>query len=126
MTLDEINILGNIIDTTWGRSSTSAASNFSCKAKLIKDGILITFGTFATFASERDIHNQLKSLESDADKIILAWIEKIKREFKTEAGHSLKIKIKNMDSTTETTNTQPHVSDRKTILFRRTFTCSLE
>ena len=84
----EVNILGNIFNTTYGRSS---ADTFSCKAVLEGNRVNITYSTTAYFASERDMHFQQMRLSEESSKILSDFVERTKEQFKEMSGTALKL-----------------------------------
>lgn len=126
MTLDEINALGQIIDTTWGRSSGYAAEADSCKIALVGDCLRVTYSMICTFASGNPMSEQARSYEKDADQIITKLVSNVKADFKEATGNSLKLKIyRPPDSSFEIIGVQSHVSPKRTALYRRQFLYAL-
>jgi hypothetical protein len=121
LTAEEINKLGNIIDTTWGKSSTPLRPTMSLKASLVKDNQLqIVFTSLGTFASDRAMSQQTAHLENDSIKATDAYLKDVKDQFKEETGRTLKTKIISSQPWTEIVSLQPHISPRRTAYYRRT------
>lgn len=100
MIFEEINILGDVIDTTWGKSSTDHKRNVfsSCKVGFLGkplDGdiqMVITSTAVLSFGDIEEREREIRKASRDADSVIEACIKKIKEDFKDKAGRSLKIK----------------------------------
>ena len=58
MTLDEINVLGNLLNSTFGRSSTSASPTESILGSLDGDIMVLKYTTIMTL-HDRQYHRQL-------------------------------------------------------------------
>lgn len=122
MTFDEINQLGRVIDTTWGKSSTASATGVaghSCKVTMTSDGLNIMYSVVGTFASDQAMREQTKLYEHAADQVLIQAEAKIKTDFKTAAAKSLKLKKIDINDTWEIIGTQSHVSPKRTALYRR-------
>lgn len=119
MTFSEINALGQIIDTTWGHTST-AMPGHSVKVTLAGDQLCITYTMVCTFASEHAMSEQARSYEKDADQIIQKLATKIKGDFRESTGRGLKMReSRKPDSSFEIISVQSHVSPKRTALYRR-------
>lgn len=84
---NEVNILGNIFNSSFGKSSLT----FNCKASLQGDKIKVMYSTSAIFASEQDMHWQQTRLSEESSSRITDFIASAKKEFKQEAGVALKL-----------------------------------
>lgn len=118
LTIDEVQVLGDITNTTWGKSSTSIAPTMSLKCTLIGDSILqISYKTVVTFASERSMREQMPALENDAVQATDRYLADIKKKFKDRVGKSLKTKVKTTIPSVEIINLQPHISPKRTAYY---------
>ena len=99
MTFDNINILGQILDTTFGKSSTNKSQTFSIKTTLSGDRINVTYTTIVNLVTDRVMRDQVKEEERVSEKLIGDFIDEVKKEFKQRAGSTLK--LKKGDSTDE-------------------------
>jgi len=84
---NEVNILGNIFNSSFGKSSLT----FNCKALLEDDRIKVMYSTSASFASEQDMHWQQVRLSEESTARIADFITNAKKEFKQESGVALKL-----------------------------------
>jgi len=112
---NEINILGNIFNTTFGRSSSDT---FSCKALLEGNKLKIMYNTTAYFASERDMRTQQARLAEESAVRISDLVKRSKDEFKEAAGFALKLdEVSDVDSL-ELVNASMN-NPRRIFLYRR-------
>lgn len=126
MTFNEINDLGQIIDTTWGQSSGGGLAGHSCKVVHGGNKLTVTYSCICTFASDQAMHEQSKSYEGTADQVITKMLSKIRSDFKEKAGRALKLKELSTDSSFEIIGVQSHVSPKRTALYRRQCHCTVE
>ena len=79
MTFNEVNVLGQVLDTTYGRSS-SPDGTWSIKTSLAGDTMTMKFITIVHFASERGLGDQVKIFSSEATQRINAYLKEILRK----------------------------------------------
>ena len=99
MTFDKINALGQILDTTFGKSSTTKSATFSIKTKMAGDTITVMYTTIVNLVTDRVMRDQVKEEERVSEKLIGDFINEVKKEFKQVTGSALK--LKKGDSTDE-------------------------
>ncbi len=88
LTTNEVNALGNIFNSSFGRSSSDT---FDCKAVLEGNKICIMYTTTAYFASDRDMHFQQARLSEESSVRIADFVKHTKDQFKEMSGTSLKL-----------------------------------
>ena len=115
---EEVNVLGQLLDTTWGRSSNAGAPTISVKGKIQGDKILLTYTSYATFASSMAQSQQLPRFIDEGKQATALFIKKIRADFKTETGKTLSMKVLSSTPSVEIISLQPHVSPRRTVSFR--------
>jgi len=119
LTFEEVQTLGNVLDTTWGRSSTTQAPTMSVKCVLTgEEALKITYTTVVTFASDHALSQQVPALENDAVQATNQYLGSVKKEFKAKAGRSLKSKLVSASPSIDLVSLQPHVSPKRTAYFR--------
>jgi len=91
MTFEHVNILGQILDTTFGRSSTAKSPTFSIKTTMSGDRINVTYTTIVNLVTDRVMRDQVREEERISEKLIGDFMNEVKKEFKKVAGSSLKI-----------------------------------
>ena len=108
LSFEEINILGNIVNDAWGKSSTGdkeydhSSSSAVTKAS-VQDNVLSLMAlTIVNLGSHGQQHKQIASTEKELDKYLNSYLANIKKEFKKKenAGRALKCKqIKDSEDT---------------------------
>ena len=115
----EMNVLGQICNDTWGKSSTTLLPTMSLKAMVLNADLFeVAYTTVCTFASDQDMRDQKKRFENEAEKLTKDLISKIKKEFKEKAERTLKLKHKETKDAVEIINIQPHINPVKSAYFR--------
>jgi len=89
MTFNETNVLGQIIDTSYGRSS-SPDGTWSIKVQLAGDTMTMKYTTVVHFATERGLGDQVQFCVNEATQRIDAYLKEVKSAFKDTAGRTLK------------------------------------
>tara|TARA_Y100000593_G_C4199690_1_gene281223 strand:+ start:128 stop:499 length:372 start_codon:yes stop_codon:yes gene_type:complete len=115
LSFDQVNILGNILNTTWGRG---ISETFSCKGEMSGDNLMITYSTVIYYASSDGLNAQASQLMEESNARINDLVKKVKSEYKAEAGEALTLKeVSNKDSyeMTQASSLNP----RKVAVYRR-------
>ena len=89
MNFRENNILGNLINTTYGKGS-SPSGDFSIKCDLAGDTMTLKYTTIVHFASEKSLQQQVVRCQDEAQKSLAGFLTSLKKGFKDEAGRALK------------------------------------
>jgi hypothetical protein len=92
MTFEDVNILGNLIDTTYGKSS-SPAGDYSIKSDLAGETLTLKYTTIVHFASERSLRDQVTRCKEEAHSRLNDYLKLIKSGFKDATGASLKTEM---------------------------------
>jgi|TARA_R100001163_G_C4949400_1_gene117828 hypothetical protein len=123
LSVQDIRVLGQICDTTYGRSSTVSSPTVSIKPTLQGDKLTIRYTSVVHLASERNLREQVRVVEEESLKVIKEYVKNLKKEFKSNAGRALGIKEDNSNDSLEMITTSPH-TPRKVAYYRRfsTFT----
>jgi len=101
LSFEESNALGQIIDTTWGRSSTNPTPTMSVKMRLSDDEVgLITYTTVVTYQGNLQ-QQELQQQLSIGNQAIDAYLKEVKKQFKEETGKTLKLKLVNLEPVIE-------------------------
>jgi hypothetical protein len=94
----DFNALGQVIDTTWGRSSTPNTSGYSVKISMLNaDMMLVTFQTYVNISSFHDHAVAKKKAKSEAEVVLSATLKSIKKRYKDLTGKSLSLKLVNSE-----------------------------
>lgn len=89
MNFRENNILGNLINTTYGKGS-SPSGDFSIKCDLAGDTMTLKYTTIVHFASEKSLQQQVVRCQDEAQKRLTGFLTSLKKDFKDESGRALK------------------------------------
>ena len=85
----EVNILGNLINSTYGKTS-SPAGDYSIKCDLVGDSMVLKYTTIVYFASEKSLRDQVARSNQEAQSRLDEYLKNIKDNFKEIAGRTLK------------------------------------
>lgn len=94
MTFEEINTLGQILDSTWGRGSTNnpRGASQSVKAKMAgEDKLILTYTSIVNFGEPQERTREFQVRKNDSTSILNACVKKIKDDFKEMADRSLTV-----------------------------------
>ena len=116
-TFEEINVLGNIINTYFGKSSIrDNGINISCS--LEGNRLMVKYNTVVYFNSSDGLATQKKEHERMSNEGLNKKLKEIKDEFRDKVSRSLKVKeIANTDDV-ELISASSH-SERKIAYYRR-------
>jgi hypothetical protein len=126
LTFDETNCIGQFLDTTWGRSSTTGPSTISIKGSLADSKLILTFTTYATVASERVLSQQMPTLTDQGKQALDKYLKALKSSFKDACGRTLKTKTISTTPSVEIISLQQHVSPKRTVAFRMVTVLTVE
>ncbi len=134
MDFNEYNILGNIMNTTWGVGSTNNnnGATMSLKASFMggsanddKKYLLLSYCCVITFGQPQERVREMKRLNDESFRYINASIGKIKKEFKEESGRTLKVEKISDDEDYELLSLGQY-SGRRDALYRRKVVLEIE
>jgi hypothetical protein len=89
MTFDEVNILGNLINTTYGKSS-SPAGDYSIKCDMAGDTITLKYTTLVYFVSDRGLRDQVVKCADEAKSRLDQFLANLKKDFRDAACSTLR------------------------------------
>jgi hypothetical protein len=88
-----INSLGQVLDTTWGRSSTPMTASMSVKMKILdNDRFSVTFVTIENFGSGTEMIQTRRKLEEQAASIVRKILENVKSNYRDIEGKAITLK----------------------------------
>ena len=123
LSFKDTNILGNIVNTTWGKSSES--NGRAVTAALQGDTLTLRYTTIVHFAAEEALRIQVDRLARESMEVLAGRIKTLKNEFKEATGNGLKVKeISNRDDVELISKTSN--SPRKIAYYRRNLTVSVD
>lgn len=120
----DYNALGQAIDTTWGRSSTSKTSSYSVKFTLAGDVLLASYQAIVNFVSEKDMSMMNMTYEKESIDIVNAVVKNVKTVYKNITGETLPIKERSTNTSVEIIGFNVH-NPKRTAYFRRKTTFEL-
>lgn len=118
LSMQEVNILGQILNSTWGASSTVASPTRSIKAIMQGDAIVFTYTTICNIVMGINPRDQVREQERESVEILKQHIKEIEKQFKEVAGKSLKLKEVVSDDSIEMISMSPY-NPKRTAYYRR-------
>ena len=119
----DVNALGNIINTTWGKHSESNGRSVS--SVLQGDVLTLRFVTVVHFSAEDALKMQVDRLAQESMDVLAGRIKSLKEEFKDATGKSLKVtEISNRDNVELISSTANSL--RKIAYYRRNLAVTVE
>ena len=124
---NEINILGQCINNTWGSSGNGEmrTPTMSIKSSLQGDNLTCSYTTIVHLASERNLRDQVRKFEDESVKLTNEYIKNLKSDFKDASGRTLKVKESSTTDSVELITASPF-TPRKTAYYRRFTTFKVE
>ena len=102
LSMRQTDAIGQIINDTWGRSSTPKSASSSLGVKLTGENTLsMTYTTIVTFATESSLHDQRRKLDEESAEVCEKKSKDIKRLFKQATGDTLKLTEMSSDDSLE-------------------------
>jgi len=93
LSMQQTNTIGQIINDTWGVSSTPKSASSALNVKLTgEDTLTFKYTTIVTFASEKSLHEQRRNLDVESAEVVNKRAADIKKLFKDATGESLTLK----------------------------------
>ena len=89
LSMQQVNTLGQLINTTFGKSSTVASPTSSIKMSLQGNALIVKYITIVHYASEQSMREQSKEHERAADQLTKKTVIEVENEFKKIEGKSL-------------------------------------
>jgi hypothetical protein len=107
-TAEDYSYLEQVIDSTWGQSSTEASPTMSVKMQVTGESTAVI--KYATVISFHGVLRQdrVEHEREIAEKTIDAYIKATRKAFLTLAGHAIKMKLVNLEPDVDVTDVNPH------------------
>jgi hypothetical protein len=110
LNFEEVSILGDLVNDTWGRSSTGEEewqvgglpNTFVTKSSLHNDKLIVTSLTIINLGAIGSQHQEIAKVENELNQLTKKYISNLKQNFKKKenAGRALKCKqIKDSERT---------------------------
>jgi hypothetical protein len=121
----EVNILGQILNDTWGEWSTKISPTMSVKAALSGDILECKYITIATLPSGYHDKASIEMNEQQSTQVTNSFMKSLRARFKKEAGRPIKVKQLGTNDSLEMI-TQSTYSSKRNAYYRRTTTYRVE
>jgi hypothetical protein len=115
LSFDEINTLGNILNHTFGKSSTKD-KGYSITTSIQGNMLTLKYATVVHFNSTDGLATQKKEHERQSNEMLQEKIKEVKSDFKEQADRALKVSEKGSSDDVELISSQ---SERKIAYYRR-------
>jgi hypothetical protein len=90
MNLEKVREIAELLETTWGRSS-SPDGTYSIKYDLQNERLVLKFTTVVHFADEAGLRPQIDAANHQAKQLINAKIAEVKQSFRQALGETLRL-----------------------------------
>ena len=124
MTFDEVNVLGNLLNTTFGRYSTVKAPTESVTGSLSGDMLIMKYVTVMTLYDRQEHRHLINNQCEIAKKTLLSKIKDIERAFNKNCGTNYKIKEVECTHMVDPTSFRPNGLPSDTF-FKMTMYCEI-
>ena len=125
LSAQKVMLLGNILDTTYGRSGASASGTSSIKYSLSGDLLTLKYTRVVHFAGEASLRSQVERYTDEAVDILGKYLTEVKKVYKEASGEALKVKDVRSDDDIEMVSTN-NMTPRKVAYYRRNHTLKIE
>jgi hypothetical protein len=124
LSMQEVNILGQILNDTYGASSTVVSPTCSIKYTLQGDVIIFTYSTICNIVMGINPRDQVRKQEEESIAKIKEKIKSVEDSFKAVAGRKLGLKEIMSDDSIEMISMSPH-NPKRTAYYRRKTSCKI-
>jgi len=118
----DYNALSQILDTTFGKSSTPQTASYTVKFSFSgSDRLLATYIGIINFSSRTDALTVKKSSSEDADKLVKAYVKSLKERYKDITGEAISLKEVDQTDSVEMIGGGYHHTPKRSAYYRKTF-----
>jgi len=114
LTTNQVNVLGNILETSWGKSS----NDYNCVAKFEGNLVRVMYSSVVYLASERSMNSQIPPVALEAIERIKSRVTSAKKSYKEQTGEALTLKEVDGDESVQYIQASS-LNPRKVVLYRR-------
>ena len=125
MTFDEVNVLGNLLNTTFGRYSTVSSPTESVTGSQSGDMLIMKYVTVMTLYDRQEHRRLINNQCEIAKKTLLNKIKDIENAFNKQCGTSYKIKESECTHMVDPTSFRANGLPSDTV-FRMTMYCEIK
>jgi hypothetical protein len=112
-------LMGQVIDSTWGRSSTPRTASYSIKVNIVGPGLLsVSYGAVVNFGNEREMIIMKRTYSEEAKSIIKEVLKHIKSAYKEISSETITLKERNASDSLEIVNYNVH-NPKRTAIFHQ-------
>ena len=99
--MKDLNILGSIINTTYGGSSQSQKNSlYNLSASMSGNVMTVTCLTVVNLIDSRSMDGEVKKCEKECNQVINHYVGQVKKDFRSECKKALKLKkVKGSENT---------------------------
>ena len=125
MTFDEINVLGNLLNTTFGRYSTVSSPTESVTGSQSGDMLIMKYVTVMTLYDRQENRRLINNQCEIAKKTLLNKVKDIEKALNKQCGTSYKIKEADCTHMVDPASFRPNGLPSDTV-FRMTMYCEIK
>lgn len=114
----DINSLGQVLDTTWGRYSTPKTASYSVKFSLQGNVLTASYAAIVNFGTEKEMALMKQRYSEESIDIIDAAMKNVKAAYKELSGKALVAKQYASSDSIEIINFNVH-NPKRTAYYRR-------
>mgnify|MGYP003127814530 CR=1 FL=1 len=126
MNFEDINILGNVLNDTWGSSNDDAGGSFKVVGKITGENkMTITCFVVVNLLNREEMQKEVDKAYDQLDKAANQYLKEVKSEFKSLSGRALKTKDTGHQPSAELINMSAY-SQKGTALVRCIYSFDIE
>lgn len=114
----DINSLGQVLDTTWGRTSTPKTASYSVKFSLQGNILTASYAAIVNFGTEKEMALMKQRYAEESIDVIDAALKNVKAAYKDLSGKPLATKQYATSDSIEIINFNVH-NPKRTAYYRR-------
>lgn len=114
----DIASLGQVLDTTWGRTSTPRVASYSVKFSLHGDLLTASYAAIVNFGTANEMAIEKEKYFNESNEVIKAVMKNVASSYKELTGHTLSFKEQATNDSVEIKNFNVH-NARRTAYYRR-------
>jgi len=117
----DYNALGQILDNTWGKTSTPKTASYAVNFSYAGNMLSATFNCIMNFSTHGDAIMVKKITANDADELVKRYIKSLKERYKELTGQALTLKEIDSADSVEMIGGGYHHTAKRTAYYRKTF-----
>lgn len=114
----DINSLGQVLDTTWGRTSTPKTASYSVKFSLQGNILTASYAAIVNFGTEKEMVLMKQRYAEESIDVIDAALKNVKAAYKELSGKTIATKQYATNDSIEIINFNVH-NPKRTAYYRR-------